>query len=546
MSFRSPQNRRRVLCLFPRHTQGFASFSYAFRFFPDTRALMPPQGILTIAAYLPAGWEVRFIDENIRPATDADFEWADAVLATGMHPQRKRLQRIAEQAHRFGKLAVLGGPSVSACPEYYPEFDILHLGELGDGTDRLIEALDESVLRPETQLRFETTERLAIEQFPIPAYHLIKASHYLMMSVQWSSGCPYSCEFCDIPALYGKNPRYKSPERLIAELEVIRKQDPLGAVFFVDDNLIGNKKAAKLLMPKLVEWQRRTGYRLRLIGECTLNLAQDRELLGMMREAYFTDIFFGVESPDPDALVAMDKHQNVRMPVGEAVKIINSYGIGLHAGLILGLDTDDETTVAKINRFIDESNIPGLGINVLYAPPKTPLWRRLEAEGRLIPIDQVVESNVVFKDPEPVVMARWSQVIAHAFEPAALFARFRHNITSTYANRLPLPLSRFGFSWNLIRNGVFAMLSVIFYLGILARYRGHFWRMLLAALRSGQLDAMIYVATGAYHFIRFRDDVLAGRAQVCIHSEAARAISQELRPVRPGNRYRPAQLRLAQ
>ena len=130
--------------------------------------------------------------------------------------------------------------------------------------------------------------------------------------------------------------------------------------------------------------------------------------------------------------------------------------------------------------------------------------------GRLIPIDQVVESNVVFKDPEPVVMARWSQVIAHAFEPAALFARFRHNITSTYANRLPLPLSRFGFSWNLIRNGVFAMLSVIFYLGILARYRGHFWRMLLAALRSGQLDAMIYVATGAYHFIRFRDDVLAG------------------------------------
>lgn len=545
MTFQPVSNRRKVLCLFPRHTHGFATFSYAFRFFPDTRAFMPPQGILTIAAYLPKAWDVRFIDENVKPATDADFEWADVVLASGMHPQRKRLIRIAEQAHRFGKIAVLGGPSVSACPEYYPDFDILHLGELGDGTDRLIAALDASVDRRDCQEIFETKERLTLDEFPIPAYHLINASHYMMMSVQWSSGCPYSCEFCDIPALYGKNPRYKSPERLIAELEVILARDPLGAVFFVDDNLIGNKKAAKQLLPKLIEWQKRTNYRLRLIGECTLNLAQDRDLLSMMREAYFTDIFFGVESPDPDALVAMDKHQNVRMPVSDAVKIINSYGIGLHAGLIIGLDSDDDTTVAKINRFIDESNIPALGINVLYAPPKTPLWRRLEAEGRLIPIDQVVESNVVFNDPEPVVMSRWAKVIEHAFEPAALFARFSHNITHTYANRLQLPLSRFGFSWNLLRNGVFALISVIFYLGIMARYRAHFWRMLVSALRSGQLDAMIYVATCTYHFIRFRDDVLAGRAQVCIHSQAARAISQELRPVRPRNRHRPPQLRMA-
>src|SRR5262249_3954085 len=161
-------------------------------------------------------WEVRFIDENVRLATDEDYGWADAVLVSGMHAQRTRMERIADRAHQFGKLAVIGGPSVSACPEFYPQFDILHIGELGDATDKLSARLDDSVERPEQQIQLSTIERLPIEDFPIPAYHLIKASSYLMMSVQWSSGCPYSCEFCDIPALYGKNPRFKSPERLMA------------------------------------------------------------------------------------------------------------------------------------------------------------------------------------------------------------------------------------------------------------------------------------------------------------------------------------------
>jgi radical SAM superfamily enzyme YgiQ (UPF0313 family) len=539
-------NHRKILCLFPKHANGFATFNHAFRFFPDTVAFMPPQGMLTIAAYLPESWEVRFIDENVCPASDDDYRWADAVLASGMHAQRTRLERIAARAHKFDKLAVLGGPSVSACPEFYPDFDILHVGEIGDATDKLIQMLDRSVERPAQQVQFLTIERLPLDDFPIPAYHLIKASNYLMMNIQWSSGCPYSCEFCDIPALYGRNPRTKSPERLLAELDVILRQDPLGAVFFVDDNLIGNKKAAKQLLPHLVKWQKQTGYRLRFLGECTLNLAQDRELLSMMREAYFTDIFFGVESPEEDALIAIDKYQNTRMPIREAVKVINSYGIGLHAGIILGLDTDDEQTVQKMNNFIDQSKIPALGINVLYAPPKTPLWRRLEAEGRLIPTEDVVESNVVFKEGEQVVMGRWAAVIGHAFDPAELFERLRYNVENTYPNRLQLSLRRMHLSWNLIRNGLFALMAVLLYLGILAPYRRHFWRLALAAVRVGQIDALVYAATISYHLIRFRDEVLAGQAQVCIHSEARGATSQEV-SVRPSrhNRYRSPQLRMA-
>lgn len=545
-------SRRKILCLFPKHTNGFANFCYSFRFFPDTASLMPPQGLLTVAAYLPATWEIRFIDENVRDAEDEDYAWADAVLASGMHTQRHLLSDIAARAHRFGKLAVLGGPSVSACPEFYPDFDLLHIGELGDATDALIAHLDETVERPPVQLRFTTSERLPLDDFPIPAYHLIKASSYLMMNIQWSSGCPYSCEFCDIPALYGRNPRYKSPERLLRELDAILATGPLGAVFFVDDNLIGNKKAAKQLLPHLVAWQERTGYRLRFLGECTLNLAQDRELLALMQQAYFTDVFFGVESPEADALVAMDKHQNIRMPVREAVKIINQYGIGLHAGIILGLDTDDEQTVAKLNRFIDESQIPLLAINVLYAPPKTPLWSRLQSEGRLIPLEEVQHSNVRFKVPEAEVLRRWGAVVDHAFEPAALFARFLHNVQHTYTNRIKLPLNRFRLSWGLLKNGLFSLLAVFLYLCVLAPYRRHFFRVAWSVLRIGQIDHLIYVATMAYHLIRFRDEVLAGTAQACIHTEVPAAVEPAPGPAVPAEqrlvplRRRPQQLRLAQ
>ncbi|HMD03308.1 MAG TPA: cobalamin-dependent protein, partial [Candidatus Baltobacteraceae bacterium] len=182
---------------------------------------MPPQGILVIAAYLPANWDVRFLDENVRAARAADFDWAEVVLVSGMHIQRSQIDDINARAHARGRVTVLGGPSVSGCPEYYPDFDYLHVGELGDATDALIARLEESVARPPAQVRYETGERLPLGDFPIPAYDLIDVAQYFLGSVQFSSGCPYRCEFCDIPELYGRNPRLKTPEQIVAELDAI-------------------------------------------------------------------------------------------------------------------------------------------------------------------------------------------------------------------------------------------------------------------------------------------------------------------------------------
>ena len=206
---------RRILCVFPRYTKSFGTFDNAYPLL-GVKAFMPPQGLLLIAAYIPKHWEVRFIDENVRPAKERDFRWADAVLVSGMHVQRKQINDINRRAHACGKVTVLGGPSVSGCPEYYPDFDYLHLGELGDATDALLTALAQSRERPPAQLRFTTGERLPMTRFPTPAYKLAGMSQYFLANVQFSSGCPYRCEFCDIPELYGQNPRLKTPQQLLS------------------------------------------------------------------------------------------------------------------------------------------------------------------------------------------------------------------------------------------------------------------------------------------------------------------------------------------
>ena len=199
---RGAGSKRRILCVFPHYTPSFGTFEYSYPLIEGAKAFMPPQGLLVIAAYLPADWEVRFVDENMRKATDADFQWAEVVLVSGMHIQRRQINDICRRAHAFELPVALGGPSVSACPDYYPTVDYLHIGELGDATDQLIERLSHDIVRPESQVVFKTNERVEMAAFPVPAYELAEIPRYFIGSVQYSSGCPYQCEFCDIPGLY--------------------------------------------------------------------------------------------------------------------------------------------------------------------------------------------------------------------------------------------------------------------------------------------------------------------------------------------------------
>src|SRR3954468_10838182 len=247
---------RRLLCVFPRYAPSFGSFEFSYPLTDGIRAFMPPQGLLVIAASAPKDWQVRFIDENIDPATPADFAWAEVVFVSGMHVQRPQMQDILRRAHAQDRTVVLGGSSVSACPEHYPDFDYLHVREMGDATDELFDRLERDATRPERQIVLTTVVRRELTDFPIPAYELAQLSSYFIGSIQFSSGCPYQCEFCDIPALYGRNPRFKTPEQVSAELDKMVECGLSNAVYFVDDNFIAHRRGVRELLPHLVEWQK--------------------------------------------------------------------------------------------------------------------------------------------------------------------------------------------------------------------------------------------------------------------------------------------------
>jgi radical SAM superfamily enzyme YgiQ (UPF0313 family) len=483
------------------------------------RAFMPPQGLLLIAAYMPQEWPVRFIDENIRRASDADLAWADAVLVSGMHVQAPQIHDLAARAHAAGKVVMLGGPSVSASPEMYPDIDYLHIGELGDATDQLIARLDASAARPAAQLRFETKDRLPLQEFPIPAYDLIPLKNYLMLTLQFSSGCPYLCEFCDIPNLYGRQPRLKTPAQITAELDAMRKQKghpPV--VYFVDDNFIGNRKAAKDMLPHLLAWQRQHGYPLQFACEATLNIAKQPEILKLMRECAFLGIFVGIETPEADALKAMRKSQNVAVPMMESIKTLNDYGLEVTSGIILGLDTDSDDTEVRLKDFIDLSQIPMLTINLLQALPKTPLWDRLQRAGRLIE-NTDRDSNVDFLLPYDQVVAMWRECMGRAYTPEKMFARFQHQIEHTYPNRIHPPPTKQRLTAANIKRGLTMVAKIIWHAGVRGDYRREFWKFAWLRLKAGDVERFISCSLVAHHLITFARGASTGHQTASYYSD---------------------------
>jgi radical SAM superfamily enzyme YgiQ (UPF0313 family) len=518
----SPKNCRRILCVFPKYSRSFGTFHHAYPLMGRVKAFMPPQGILVVAAYLPEAWEIRFIDENKQPAKTADYRWADAVIVSGMHIQRPRINHINDLAHQQGKITIVGGPSVSGCPEYYPDFDILHLGELGDATDRLIAHLDQTVERPPAQIRFQTEERLPLDEFPIPAYSLIDLNQYFIANVQFSSGCPYRCEFCDIPELYGRNPRLKSPAQLLKELDTMLESGNPGAVYFVDDNFVGNRRAVAELLPHLIDWQKTNGYPVQFACEATLNMAQSPKLLEMMREAYFCTVFCGIETPEPQALKSISKDQNLTMPILEAVKTLNSYGMEVVSGIIIGFDTDTPQTADHILEFIRQSQIPMLTINLLYALPKTPLWRRLEEEGRIILDDEGRESNIDFLMPYEEVVGMWQRCITEAYAPEFLYERFVYQCEHTFPNRIKVPNSPARTSWSNIARGLRVMRNILLHAGVFGNYRKTFWDFAWPMLKAGRIESMIHVTLVSHHLIEFTQECARGLESASFYSQRLR------------------------
>ena len=484
---------------------------------------MPPQGILLIAALLPREWEVRFIDENIRPVLESELTWADAVLVSGMHIQRKQILDIARRAHRAGKVVALGGPSVSAAPENYEGIDLLHCGEVGDGTLELFRWIDETPARPEQQIIFRTVARLPMIDFPTPAYRLIDIRQYLLGCVQYSSGCPFTCEFCDIPALYGRNPRLKTPQQILAELDELA-DGGTPSIYFVDDNFIANPRAAQDLLPYLVEWQQRRDYTVRLSCELTLNVVEYPDILELMREAFMTNVFIGIETVESDALRAMSKKQNVRTPMLEGVDKINSYGIEIAAGIILGLDTDTTETTDAILEFIEVSQIPIVTPNLLVALPHTPLYERLQKANRLNS-GEGRDSNIEYLQPYEEVVANWKRVIRETYEPGKIYERYAAQAKRTYLHRKrPVrPLDQL--TWPNLRRAIEIFSRTAWRVGVCSDYRKEFWKMTRRELRQGNVESVFQIAMVAHHLITFGRECLTRDVQASAYSPRSRDFS---------------------
>ena len=514
---------RRALLVFPRYTPSFGTFEFAFPLV-GAKAFMPPQGLLVIAAALPTNWQVRFVDENLKPASARDFAWAEVVFVSGMHIQRGQINDINHRAHAAGRTTVLGGPSVSASPEYYPDFDYLHVGELGDATEALFSRLEADTAPPSGQVRFVTEHRRDLADFPLPAYEIAELKNYFMGSIQFSSGCPYDCEFCDIPALYGRIPRLKTPAQVCAELDKLRACGVGDAIYFVDDNFIANRRAVRELLPALIDWQKANGYPVRFACEATLNIAKRPEILEDMREASFQTIFCGIETPEPDALQAMDKGHNLMVPILEGIERLNAYGFEVVSGIIMGLDTDAPETPRHILDFIEASQIPLLTINLLQALPRTRLWDRLAAEGRITD-DEDLESNVVFRLPYAQVVDAWRALVATVYAPEALFARFEHQDRVTYPHRLQPPRKVTAAD---VKRGMAILSRILWTCGVKARYRRVFWAFAWPRLKALDIERVISVGVVAHHLISFADEAAQGRQNASFYS---RKVSPRAAPV---------------
>ena len=421
-----------VLMIYPRFGAGtFWNFAAACELF-GAKYPTAPLGLITVAALLPPEWTIRLVDRNTEALTDGDLAWADMVMTGGMLPQYFDTIEIIEMCRARGTPVVVGGPGVTSIPYGYTKANFQVLGEAEGVIDKFIEAWESGA----REGVFEAEKfKIDVTKSPIPRFDLLKFEHYLYIGVQFSRGCPFTCEFCDIIELYGRVPRAKTNAQMLRELETLHRLGYRGHVDFVDDNLIGNKKAVKAFLPDLKTWLEQYEYPFEFTTEAYLNLSDDAELMRLMSEANFIGIFVGIESPDADTLVAMRKKQNTRRNIAQSVHRIYAAGLYVTAGFIVGFDSEKGSVADALIELIEEAAIPICMVGLLFALPNTQLTRRLKSEGRLhaellsapeAAIDQATQGlNFDTIRPRAEILSDFKRVLETVYEPAAYAKRLQ-------------------------------------------------------------------------------------------------------------------------
>jgi radical SAM superfamily enzyme YgiQ (UPF0313 family) len=490
----------KTLLVYPEFPDTYWSFRHALTF-EGKRSAFPPLGLLTVSAMLPDAWERRLVDMNVQPLKAADIEWADMVFCSAMLVQKDSLRRVVELCKAKGKRVVIGGPYVTTSAEHLPEADHIFLGEAETTLPEFVRDLE----RGDPKRIYQAAERPALSATPIPHFHLADLRRYSAMSVQYSRGCPFQCEFCDIIEIYGRVPRTKSNEQMLAELDALFRLGWRGMVFIVDDNFIGNKRNVKKLLPVLADWSERHGHPFSFITEASVNLAEDEELLDGMRRAHFRRVFLGIETPVEASLKEAQKGQNIRGNLLDSVRRIQNYGMEVMAGFIVGFDNDPDDIFERQIEFIRESAIPLAMVGLLTALPDTQLWRRLDREGRLL-----LESsgnntdgslNFVPKMDATRLIEGYKSIMRAIYSPGEYYQRAL-NCLERVVGGAP-EARRNGFA-----SDVVTLFRVMLELGVRDRARGEFWRYLRLALtrhREKFAEAMRLAALG-YHFRKLTED----------------------------------------
>ena len=494
----------RVLLIYPLFPKSFWSFDKTLEL-AGHKALLPPLGIITVAALLPQDWEFRLIDRNVRAETQADWDWADLVLLSGMIVQKDDMLAAIRTAKMQGKLVAVGGPYATSVPEPLQkagaDFLILDEGEI------TLPMFVEAVRRGETSGTFRTAEKPDVTVTPIPRFDLLDLGAYSDMSVQFSRGCPFQCEFCDIIVLYGRKPRTKSPQQLIAELQALYELGWRGSIFMVDDNFIGNKRNVKLLLHDLAPWQAERGYPFYFSTEASVNLAEDLELLDLMVACNFSAVFLGIETPDTDSLALTQKFQNTRNSLIEAVNTISRSGIRVMAGFIIGFDGEKTGAGRRIIDFVEATGIPQAFFSMLQVLPNTALWHRLKKEGRLIEgndcgnINQTTLLNFIPTRPIAEIAREYIECFRELYEPKKYLARvYRHHLAMTprtYKTESRRP------TFAILR----ALATICWRQGIKRGTRVQFWTQLLSLWQRNPSVLQRYFINCAHleHFLDYRE-----------------------------------------
>jgi radical SAM superfamily enzyme YgiQ (UPF0313 family) len=497
----------KVLMVWPSFPPSFWGFEGVLQMIPE-RAMTPPLGLITVAALCPATWEIRLIDHAFEELRDEDIKWADLVMVSAMHAQRADALTVLRRARDMGRRTFVGGPWASTDPDaVLLVADHVMVGEAEEAFPGIAAALENGT----AHALYRIVDKPDMTRSPVPRFDLLHRDKYTSMPIQFSRGCPFQCEFCDIITIYGRRPRAKTPTQVIQELDVLRRLGWRNEVFIVDDNFIGNHAQALQLSRELVEWQKLHQQPFSFYTEASIDLASRPELMDAMVEANFMYVFIGIETPSAEALKESRKFQNLRKNNVEQVRIIQEKGLWVLAGFIVGFDSDDETIFARQLDFIDQTAIAWAMAGILMAPPTTALFDRMKREGRLIEDSQSIMQfglpNFRTILPLPILLRGLCTLLEGLYRPDAFFER-AYNSLKVWQPKATQKPPYLGMYYN-----VRVLFSSIWQQGLCSNYRLSYWRFLYRMVSSfwrspAKMWLGFTVLLSAHHFVLYSKVVI--------------------------------------